>query len=87
VEEPIKIIGLYLLGDDKAPKDMNGNPMYPYPFTTNAIYRGQTIQVKETIYGPSVIGVIEYTHPVIVPMGNPPVNYKKAIYRYKNNTI
>jgi hypothetical protein len=86
-KEPIQIIGLYLLGDDKAPKDFNGNPMYPYQFTANAVYRGQAVQVKEIIYGPSVIGVIEYKHPVVVPTGKLTVNYKKAIFRYRSNNI
>ncbi|WP_163860411.1 hypothetical protein [Paenibacillus elgii] len=82
-KEPFKIIGLYLLGDDKAPKDARGQPIYPYEFTANAVYRGKTIQVKETIYGPSVVGVIEFTHNVNLPWGPPPTSYKKAIYRYK----
>jgi hypothetical protein len=79
--DPVKIVGLYFLGDDKAPKDSQGKPEYPYPFTISATYRGQAIQVNETIYGPSVVSIIEYTHNITMPTGKTK-GYKKVTYRY-----
>ncbi|MFM9329029.1 hypothetical protein [Paenibacillus mesotrionivorans] len=86
LREPVKIIGLFFLGDDKAPKDGAGSPQYPYTFSETATYRGQTILVKETIYGPSVVSVIEFTHDVMTPIGRP-VTYKKATYRYWDRAL
>lgn len=79
--DPVKIIGLYFLGDDKAPQDAQGHPQYPYIFKTTAVYRDKTIAIKETIYGPSVVAIIQYTHNVMTPTGKP-TSYKKATYRY-----
>lgn len=85
--DPVKIIGLYFLGDDAAPKDAQGAPVYPWNFTTIANYRGTSIVVNETIYGPSVVGIIEFVHDVVSPNGIRPVSYKKATYRYYDRAL
>ncbi|WP_240420368.1 hypothetical protein [Paenibacillus periandrae] len=80
---PVKIIGLFFIGDDKVPKDGSGNPIYPYDFQENVSYRGDTVIVKETLYGPSVLGLIEVSYKV----EGEPVTLKKAVYRYKDKSI
>ncbi|NHN33350.1 hypothetical protein [Paenibacillus agricola] len=80
---PVKIIGLFFIGDDKVPTDGSGNPIYPYDFQENVSYRGSTIVVKETLYGPSVLGLIEVAYKV----EGEPVTLKKAVYRYKDKSI
>lgn len=80
---PIKIVGMIFVGDDKVPKDIYGFAIYPYVFQQNVVYRGQTITVKETLYGPSVIGIIEVAYRV----KGEPVTIKQAIYRYKDKSI
>jgi hypothetical protein len=80
---PVKIVGLFFLGDDKAPKDGGGFPIYPYEFQQTVVYRSKSITVKETLYGPSVIGLIEVGYQV----EGQPISLKSAIYRYKDKSI
>jgi len=80
---PIKIVGLFFQGDDKAPKDGGGFPKYPYEFQQNVVYRGKTITVRETLYGPSVIGLIEVAYRV----EGQPISLKSAVYRYKDKAV
>ncbi|MEI7026191.1 hypothetical protein [Paenibacillus sp. y28] len=84
---PLKIVGLFFLGDDKAPQGVDGFPVYPWTFTATAEYRGGQVPIRETIYGPSVVGVIEFTHNVNVPGVGKPVTYKKATYRYYDRAL
>ncbi|RUS44941.1 hypothetical protein [Cohnella sp. AR92] len=80
---PVKIVALFFLGDDKAPTDGSGFPSYPYEYQNNVVYRGQTVSINETIYGPSVVGIIEVSYRV----EGSPVTFKTAVYRYKDNSL
>ncbi|MFS1519594.1 hypothetical protein V1503_24510 [Bacillus sp. SCS-151] len=80
LEDPVKIIDIFFLGDDKAPTDVMGLPEYPYTFTATVTYREEEITIERAIYGPTVLGLIEVQHGV----ENKPISYFKAAYRYKD---
>lgn len=81
---PVSIVGIWFLGDDKAPKDAQGRAVYPYNFNTTAFYRGQSVAVHEQIEGPSVVGVIQFTHNTTTTQA---ITYKKGIYRYMDRAF
>ncbi|MEF3304220.1 hypothetical protein [Paenibacillus sp. GYB003] len=79
----IKVVGLYFVGDDKVPHDPMGRPIYPYSFVQNTTYRGSPITVREQLFGPSVVALIE------VPLNteSKPVQIKTAVYRYLDKRL
>ncbi len=80
---PIKVVGLFFVGDDKVPHDALGRPIYPYEFVQGVSYRNETITVRETLIGPSVVALIEA--PLNVNYGV--VKLKKAVYRYLDKRL
>lgn len=80
---PIRIAGLFFIGDNKVPADEHGQPTYPYEFEEQIPYRGDVITVREIIHGPSVVAYIEA--PLQVE-GNP-VKLKNAVYRYLDKNL
>ncbi|SDO15830.1 hypothetical protein SAMN04487897_10941 [Paenibacillus sp. yr247] len=79
----IKIVGVMFIGDDKVPHDASGKPIYPYTYSNSLIYRGHSISVDETLYGPSVIGIIEAGYNTELK----PVVMKTAVYRYVGQSL
>ncbi|CAN7766863.1 hypothetical protein LJR153_007296 [Paenibacillus sp. LjRoot153] len=81
---PVSIVGIWFLGDDKAPKDAQGKAVYPYNFNSTATYRGQSVAVQEKIEGPSIVGVIQFTHNTTTSQA---ITFKKGIYRYMDRAF
>lgn len=80
---PIKIAALFFVGDDKVPANGNGSPIYPYEFAKNITYRGETITVRETLFGPSIISMIEAP----LNVEGDPIILKRAVYRYLDKEL